>query len=168
MPSDARLAHERRVAHACAAGRVHASAVTEVDVRGHRYLEHTADVGVEAWGPDLRAAFAEAATALFELMVDPASVEERTERRFSLGGDDLEDLLVQWLSLLIAGVDSDGMLFKRFAVDSLDAKSLEARGWGERIDTRRHRLRTAVKAATYHALLVEPGPPARVRVILDL
>lgn len=142
--------------------------MTDLSVRGHRYLEHTADIGVEAWGPDLRAAFAEAATALFELMVDPASVEERVERHFSIGGTDLEDVLVTWLSDLIAGVDSDGMLYRRFDVGSLDRTGLEARGWGERIDPSRHRLRQAVKAATYHALLVDPGPPARVRVILDL
>lgn len=146
----------------------HAPWVTDVSVRGHRYLEHTADIGVEAWGPDLPAAFAEAATALFELMVDPASVAERVERRFSVGGTDLEDLLVAWLNELIADVDTDGMLYCRFEIDTLEASGLEARGWGEPIDPARHRLRQAVKAATYHALLVEPGPPARVRVILDL
>lgn len=142
--------------------------MTDVSVRGHRYLEHTADIGVEAWGSDLRAAFAEAATALFELIVDPSSVEERVERGFTIGGADLEDVLVAWLSDLIAGVDSDGMLYRRFEVDSVDRTGLRARAWGEPIDPARHRLRQAVKAATYHALRVDPGPPARVRVILDL
>lgn len=155
-------------AHARSAAALHASTVTDVRVRGHRYLEHTADVGVEAWGPDLRAAFAEAAVALFELMVDLTTIEERAERRFSIAATDLEDLLVGWLSELIAGVDSDGMLFRRFEVDALDPTTLEARGWGERIDVHRHRLRTAVKAATYHAISVVPGSPASVRVILDL
>lgn len=142
--------------------------MTDVSVRGHRYLEHTADIGVEAWGSDLCAAFAEAATALFELIVDPSSVEERVERGFTIGGADLEDVLVAWLSDLIAGVDSDGMLYRRFAVDSVDRAGLRARAWGEHIDPAHHRLRQAVKAATYHALRVDPGPPARVRVILDL
>jgi SHS2 domain-containing protein len=142
--------------------------MTDVRVRGHRLLEHTADIGVEAWGADLREAFAEAALALFELMVDVTTIEERAERRFSIAASDLEDLLVAWLSELIAGVDSDGMLFRRFEIDSLDVTGLEARGWGERIDPRRHRLRGAVKAATYHAIRVSPGPPASVRVILDL
>lgn len=136
--------------------------------RGHRYLEHTADVGIEAWGPDLKAAFVETAVALFELMVDPATVGERVERRFTVGGVDREDVLIAWLSELIAGVDSDGLLFRRFAVDTLSDTTLEARAWGERLDPARHRLRSAVKAATYHAILVEPGPPAHVRVILDL
>jgi len=145
---------------------VDAGAVTRA--RGYRYLEHTADVGIEAWGPDLRAAFEESAMALAALMVDPATVEDREEWRIAIDGGDPGELLVRWLSELIALVDSAGCAFRRFAIDVLDGRRLEARAWGERIDPARHHPRTAVKAATYHALAVDAGPPARVTVILDL
>ena len=138
------------------------------DARGYRYLEHTADVGIEAWGPDLRVAFEEAALALAALMVDPGTVNETEEWRIGLDGDDAGDLLVRWLSELIALVDTDACVFRRFAIDALGERHLEARAWGEPIDPSRHHLRTAVKAATYHALAVDPGPPARVSVIVDL
>jgi SHS2 domain-containing protein len=115
--------------------------------RGHRYLEHTADIGVEAWGADLREAFEEAATAVAGLMVDPVTVEERAEWRVRIDGDDLEDLLVGWLTRLIALVDSDDRACRRFHVDALGERHLEARAWGEPIDPARHRLLTAVKAA---------------------
>lgn len=138
------------------------------DVEGYRYLEHTADVGIEAWGPDLRTAFTEAATGLCALMVDPATVEERVRRRIAVDADDAPDLLVRFLSELIALVDSDGIVFNRVEIVTLSERHLEASAWGEPIDPHRHRLRTAVKAATYHALSVRPGPPARARVILDL
>jgi SHS2 domain-containing protein len=36
--------------------------------RGHALLEHTADVGIRAWGSDVAGAFAEAALGLAELM----------------------------------------------------------------------------------------------------
>ncbi len=52
--------------------------------------------------------------------------------------------------------------------DAFDRTHLEARVCGEPIDPGRHHLLTAVKAATYHALEIEVGPPARVKVILDL
>lgn len=136
--------------------------------QGHGYLEHTADIGIEAWGADLRAAFGEAAVGLCALMVDPATIEEREERRIAVDADDVGDLLVRFLSELIALADSESLLFRRFAIDVLGERHLEARAWGERIDSERHRLLTAVKAATYHTLAVDPGPPARVRVILDL
>ncbi len=136
--------------------------------RGYRYLEHTADTGIEAWGATLADAFAEAALGLFALMVDPSTVKERTERRFVVRGDDVEDLLVRWLSELIAVVDSEGLLLRRFAIDSFEGKTMVARGWGETLDPSRHEVRVAVKAATYHRLSVDAGPPARVRVILDL
>ncbi|MEK7681913.1 MAG: archease, partial [Chloroflexota bacterium] len=53
-------------------------------------------------------------------------------------------------------------------VADLPATHLRARCHGEKADRARHDIRAAVKAATYHMLLVEEGPPARVRVIFDV
>jgi SHS2 domain-containing protein len=142
--------------------------IRAVEERGYRHIDHTADVGIEAWGPDFAAAFAEAALGLAALMVDPRSVTEREERCIAIDGDDIGDLLVRWLSEIVALVDSDGLVFCRFEVNALSGHHLEARAFGEPIDATRHRLRTAVKAVTYHALSVDPGPPARVSVIVDL
>lgn len=135
---------------------------------GYRIVEHTADVGVEAWGDSLPEAFEEAAKAMFSLMVDLDAVVERTERTRSVRASDREGLLVSWLNALIALVDAEGVVFRRFAVERLTDRELVATAYGEPLDPARHAPHLAVKAATHHAVSVEPGPPWRVRAILDV
>jgi SHS2 domain-containing protein len=54
-------------------------------------------------------------------------------------------------------------------VTKIDETSVEATLSGEGIDPERHGLRFDVKAATYHALLVEAGAKGfHARVIFDL
>jgi len=135
---------------------------------GYRTFEHTADVGIEAWGDGLPQAFEEAAHALFSLMADRERVGEGVERSVSIRADDPEGLLVAWLNELVGLVDAEGLVFRRAAIASLSATELRGRAYGETLDPLRHAAHLAVKAATYHGLSVEPGPPARVRVILDV
>lgn len=136
--------------------------------RGHRVIEHTADSGIEAWGPTLDEAFEEAALGLFDLMIDPAAVDERETCSIVVRGGDDGDLLVRWLNELIYLVDARGLVFGRFVVKREGPGVLAADAYGEPLDPARHGQRSAVKAATYHQLAVEAGPPARVRVIVDL
>ena len=135
--------------------------------RGHRLVAHTADTGIEAWGATLDAAFEEAALGLSEIMIDPSAVEERVAHRIAIHGDDDGDLLVRWLNELVYLVDARGLVFHRFVVE-LRPRALAATAYGEPLDLTRHQPRGAVKAATYHQVAVDPGPPARVRVIVDL
>lgn len=136
--------------------------------RGHRTTSHTADAGLEAWAPSLAEAYEEIGMGLFELMVDPGTIVEREARRLTVRGDDAGDLLVRWITELLYLVDAQGMVFGRLAVERVGERELVATAYGERLDPLRHRPMTAVKAATYHQLMVDPGPPARVRVILDV
>ncbi|MEX2046424.1 MAG: archease [Chloroflexota bacterium] len=139
-----------------------------MDDRGHRLVEHTADTGIEAWGRTLDEAFEEAALALFEIIIDPAAVEERESHRIAVSGTDDGDLLVRWLNELLYLVDAYGLVFRRSSVERRAPATLVATAYGERLDPARHQPRSAVKAVTYHQLAVEPGPPAHVRVIVDL
>jgi SHS2 domain-containing protein len=131
-------------------------------------IDHTADAGVVAYGADLGQAFANAAKALFSLVVELGSVAEVIYRDLELAAPDQEDLLVAWLNELIYLFDTENVLFKRFEVTVLDNR-LEARVYGEKVDSSRHRLKTGVKAATYHLLEVSKDDGGyRVRVIFDI
>ena len=65
--------------------------------RGFRFLEHTADVLVEAWGPSLEAAFEEMARGMIEIMTDTSKIEPRERKEIEVCGFDLENLLYSCL-----------------------------------------------------------------------
>jgi SHS2 domain-containing protein len=131
-------------------------------------LEHTADVGIIAYGADLEQAFANAARGLFSLITELDDVKEVTHQDIVVNAGDIESLLVAWLNELVYRFDTEGILFKRFEISQLDETHLKARGYGEKADISRHKLKTGVKAATYHMLRVDRNDGYRVQVIFDI
>lgn len=130
-------------------------------------IEHTADVGIVAYGADLKEAFANAAYAMFTLIADLEDVREEVCRQIDARAEDQESLLVSWLNELLYLFDVEGVIFKRFEIIELGEISLQAEGYGEPIDTTRHSLKAGVKAATYHMLQVAKEDGYSIRVIFD-
>ncbi|MFO8143878.1 MAG: archease, partial [Dehalococcoidales bacterium] len=85
--------------------------------REFEIFDHTADVGVVAYGNDASEAFASAARGLFSLITDPGSIQEITWRDTELVAPDEESLLVDWLNELIYLFDVEKLIFRRFEVD---------------------------------------------------
>jgi SHS2 domain-containing protein len=131
-------------------------------------LDHTADVGIIAYGADLKQAFANAARALFSLITELDDVEEVLHQDIKLNASDVESLLVAWLNELVYRFDTEGILFKRFDITRLEDTHLEARVYGEKADRSRHNLKTGVKGATYHMLEIDKADGYRVQVIFDI
>lgn len=131
-------------------------------------LDHTADVGIIAYGADLRQAFANAAKGLFSLITSPGDVDEALHRDIELDASDAEGLLVDWLNELVYYFDAEGILFKRFEIIELNDTHLKARGYGEKADSAKHELKTGVKGATYHMLKIEKNNGYRVQVLFDI
>jgi len=132
------------------------------------FIDHTADVGIIAYGTGISQAFSNAARALFSLITELDSIKEVLYRDIELTAPDKESLLVEWLNELIYLFDTENIIFKRFDVTVLNDGRLRARGYGEKVDSLRHRLKTGVKAATYHMLKVNKGNGYRVQVIFDI
>lgn len=131
-------------------------------------IDHTADIGIAAYGANLREAFANAAYALFSLMVDLDNVADAVCYEAEVTAKDREDLLVAWLNELIYLFEVENVLFQRFEIDELSETRLRARCYGEKIDQERHKIKIAVKAATYHMLKVEERDGYRVQVLFDM
>ncbi len=131
-------------------------------------VDHTADVGVIAYGADIRQAFANAARALFSLITELDDVAEFLHRDIELTAPDQESLLVAWLNELIYLFDTENIVFKRFTITKLNNRQLKARSYGEKVDSSKHRLKTGVKAATYHMLKVDKGNGCKVQVLFDI
>lgn len=131
-------------------------------------VNHTADVGIIAYGADISQAFANAARALFSLITELDDVEEVLYQDIELTAPDEKDLLVEWLNELIYLFDAESIIFKRFDITELNNTRLKARSYGERVDSLKHRLKTGVKAATYHMLKVDKDNGCKVQVLFDI
>jgi len=133
------------------------------------YFEHQADMGIEGRGSTLREAFAQAARALFDLMLEIDRVRPLKEVSVRCQAHDQGELLVEWLNGLLAQADLEGMALGEFQVDRLGPNELEGRAWGEPFDASRHRPKTEVKAATYAMLFVGQEEDEQVaRCVVDL
>ncbi len=121
----------------------------------YEVFEHTADLGLRVRAADLDTLFAEAAQALFSVVVeDLQTVEPRQRLDVHLPPDDREYLLFDWLKQLLFHFDAHHLLFSRFEV-RVGASGLTGTAWGEPLDRARHVLDHEVKAITYHELRVE-------------
>ena len=131
-------------------------------------VNHTADVGIIAYGADIKQAFANAARALFSLITELDEVAEVLHRDIELIAPDEESLLVEWLNELIYLFDAEHIIFKRFDITELNNTQLKARSYGEKVNSLKHKLKTGVKAATYHMLKVDKGDGCKVQVLFDI
>ncbi|MFP3872545.1 MAG: archease [Candidatus Natronoplasma sp.] len=132
-------------------------------------IDHTADVGIQAIGQDLEEAFEETAEGMFSIITDLSKVEERERYDIEIEEDDLESLLVQFLSELIYLHEVHSVVFKRFEVkieEAEEKKKLTAKAVGEKIDFEKHDMDTAVKAVSYHELSIDPE--GSIKIIFDV
>ena len=130
-------------------------------------IEHTADVGIVAYGARLEEAFANAAYGMFTFIADLEKVGETICREIEVQAEDEESLLVSWLNELLYQFEVNRIIFRRFDILDLSQTTLKANGYGEKIDTKRHHLKSGVKAATYHMLEIEKGDGYKVQIIFD-
>lgn len=136
-----------------------------------RFLEHTADIGIEVEAPDLKQLLEAAVCALLNIVADLSDVEPREKFVFELGPfTDEEDMLFELLNEVIYIIDAKGMVFSEANIElSPDLDTLRCELAGEKIDLGRHSIKEQVKAATYHQMCVEKREESYFcRVIFDV
>ena len=130
-------------------------------------IEHTADIGLVAYGENLGKAYANAAYGMFSIIAELGNVKEKESRSVEAAADDRESLLFEWLNCLLYLFDVEHLLLKRFDIQQFTGTSLKAVCRGEPYQPGRHQLKLGVKSATYHLLRVD-ARENRVQVILDV
>ncbi|MCL2173150.1 MAG: archease [Nitrososphaerota archaeon] len=122
------------------------------------FLEHTADVYVKAFGVSLGEAFENAALALFETMTKTGKVDPIEAELITVEADDLCALLYNWLEVLLVSSETKGMLYSKFQVnrwiETAGRFKFSACVWGEKFQPEKHVQKVAVKAVTYHRMVV--------------
>ncbi|MDH7506401.1 MAG: archease, partial [Candidatus Thermoplasmatota archaeon] len=69
-------------------------------MKTYELIDHTADVGIKAYGKTLSEAFENAAKGMFDIITNNSQIESIGEYEIFLEADNLEQLLVDWLSEL--------------------------------------------------------------------
>jgi len=138
-------------------------------MKRYELLDHTADIGVIAFGRDLPEAFGNAAYAMFDILTDIDRIRETDSFDLQVSASNIEDLLVAWLNELLYRYETERIAFSKFVIDDINDSDLRATVSGEKIAPDRHEIKTEIKSVTYHQLRVEKIDDGwRAQVIFDV
>ncbi len=130
---------------------------------GFRFLEHTADIKVEAWAPDFCGALKQSALAMFSVLGSgTASERMEIEERAA----DREQLVVGLLSRILAECDARERLACSIEMNECGMNPPHVKAV---VGLARTRPKDAIKAVTYHQLEVEEKKnKCTIRVVFDV
>lgn len=138
-------------------------------MKTYEIIEHTADVGIKAFGKNISEAFENAAKGMFDIITDNSEIESVGQYDITLDAPDLEQLLVDWLSELLFLNTSKNLVFGFFKVELDEKKNhLSAKVFGEKYNISKHKIGVEIKAVTYHMLEVKNKRPYHVQVLFDI
>lgn len=119
----------------------------------YEIIEHTADVGIKAYGRTPGEVLREMGRGMFSLIVDLDTVKHEIEEKIEVKGETYEELTFAYLSELLFLHDTLRIVFSDFDVKVEKENGLfvlKALAKGEKIKT--HKLKLLVKGVTYHML----------------
>lgn len=135
--------------------------------RGHRQIDHTADIALELWADSEADLLIAGAEAVVEILTDGAEVADLGGREIEIDAIDAADRLVQWLNEIIVAAVAGGFLFRAASIELDGETGLRASARGE--PDAHDRVVAELKSATYHDLALERHPSGwRARVIIDV
>ncbi|HTW90230.1 MAG TPA: archease [bacterium] len=135
----------------------------------YRLLEHTSDVKAEIYGSDLAELFTNAATCLFDLILDRDKVRETVRQPVYLETESLSELFLDWLRELLFLFSTRSLAIARIEINSVEPTHISATVYGEEFDRERHGLKVEVKTPTYHQYRIDKTDDGyRATVILDV
>jgi SHS2 domain-containing protein len=141
----------------------------------YKFFEHTADIGVEISGRTKKELFANAASALFDVLIEnndskskTAKIVQRRQKIITMDGVDVEDLLINFLREILYLFNGTGWVVEHCKIMECGNKRLKARLMGEPYN-KKHSIKSEIKAVTYSGLSVEKQKSGwRARVIFDV
>ncbi|MGB7054136.1 MAG: archease [bacterium] len=121
--------------------------------KSYRYLDHTADLGIEVRGKTMPELLANAGRAIFETQIH-GKLRTDKEKSFRVKSDSLEDLFIDWCRELLYNFSVHGFIPSEYEI-SVEDFSIHAHLRGDAYDAKRHRVRMEIKNPTYHGLAIE-------------
>ncbi len=132
----------------------------------YKIIDHPSDIGIEAFGKNKTELFENAAYGMMDMMFGSPDNKILSEPfPLKVSAEDIESLMVAWLSELLYIVDSKKVSLLAFKITKLFDKELEAEVFGGKIG----RVKTGIKAVTYSQMKIgEKNGVWSTRIIFDV
>ncbi len=135
-------------------------------------LEHTADIGIAAYGKNKREVFISAAKGMFEIIAgETKNLKENFYDKIKLEADNLEGLLFAWLNELLYIGETKLVILNKFEIKDLSNNKIEAEVKRIKINPPSIKIEKEIKAVTYHRLEIKKDEESglwRAQVIFDI
>ena len=119
-------------------------------------LEHTADIGIAAYGKTRKEVFINAAKGMFEIIAgENKNPKENFYDKIKLEADNLEGLLFAWLNELLYISETRLVILNKFHIKELSDFQIKAEVEGMKINPPSIKIEKEIKAATYHRLEIK-------------
>ena len=130
-------------------------------------INHTADVGIIAYGKTPGELFENAAFGMFSVITPLEKVSEKILVSVSIDAHDNEELLITFLNELLYYYSTKKVLFKSFDILKVSETHIDANISGEQISA--HTISNDIKAATYHNMKIEKTTAGyKTQIIFDV
>jgi len=137
----------------------------------YKFFDHTADIGVEVTGRTRKELFVNAAEALCDVMIENKTGEKSAKqiKKITVEGADIADLLINFLRELLYLFNGEKFITVHCEMIKFSNKVLQVRLTGESFNSKKHLMKTEIKAVTYSGLTVEKVKASwRARIIFDV
>ena len=136
-------------------------------------LEHTADIGIIAYGKSKREIFVNTAKGMFNIIVGNNSnlINNNFSYKVTLKAKGLENLLVAWLNELLYIGETRLVILNKFQINELSDFQIKAEVEGIKINPPFVKIEKEIKATTYHCLEIKKDEGSglwRAQVIFDV
>ena len=121
----------------------------------YNLIDHTADYGIRVFGSDLKTLFENAASAMFDLIVDGRKAHGAKILEIKVMGDDWPDLMVNWMRELLYLWNGKGLIVKHLEIVSISEFKISAIAKVDPYDSSLDQIKEEIKAVTYHQINVE-------------
>lgn len=137
--------------------------------KSYTLIDHTADMGIEVTASSKEELFKLAGEAFCDVVCDLPSIAKRVARHLTIKKNSIAELMQAFLSELLYLFDTEHILYSGVEVSRVTSHELEVILTGEMIDSKKHQVKTGIKAVTHHQLTVEKrGTKWHARVIFDV
>lgn len=132
-------------------------------------LQHTADWSLRVWAADITSLFVEAAKGMYALAGIKLTGNPRVKRKFTSSAQDVESMLVSFLTELVYFIERDNLAFDYFDPNIDLDHSIPFRMSTILRGARIQSMDKAIKAVTFHNLRIKhTGRGYEVEIVFDV